>query len=549
MNTPSSPQARVLVVDDEDLSRNLIATTLRRAGFSVGAASSGRAALDYIATEPVDLLILDMQMPYMSGAEVVRILRARTETVTLPIILITGWASGTGLAISGLESGADDFMPKPVRLTELVARVSAQLRRHAAWSNVVEDELRSRIGVIGSLGRMSTSANPESTAEAVVTEVAKWTETDSVAVLQVGGLGQLVALASFDRHSGMRQAHSVNPAVARRLLARAHAGPWIDDARDPDSDGPTGLVPSGAIVCSAGAPIYAGDDLVGFLTMGVAPGANALTRAKRAKLLAAAIDYASVLSMAAGSGFARRRDTAATRARLRRVLSGHEYHPVFQPIVELGSGAVVGYEALTRFDDSTPPDLRFEEADHAGLRGEYELATIRAALNQAERLPRETFLSINVSPGFVLGSDSRFQKLVSSCRRRLVLELTENLPIYDYREVRDALGKLGRVDIAVDDAGAGYASLRHIIELQPAYAKLDISLVRGIEHDPIRQGVVAGLQLFASRTGCRLIAEGVESRTEAVVLKDLGVDWGQGFLFGRPDLAAGLDPAPTSAPS
>ena len=89
--------------------------------------------------------------------------------------------------------------------------------------------------------------------------------------------------------------------------------------------------------------------------------------------------------------------------------------------------------------------------------------------------------------------------------------------------------------MAVDDAGAGYASMRHILELQPGYAKLDISLVRGIDEDELRQALAAGLTYYARRTGCRLIAEGVETQAEADTLIELRVEFGQGFLFGRPE--------------
>ena len=258
--------------------------------------------------------------------------------------------------------------------------------------------------------------------------------------------------------------------------------------------------------------------------------------ARRAKLLAAAIDYASVLSATAGTAFADRRDIAATQARLRNQLMAREYHPVFQPIVDLRTREVMGFEALTRFDDGTAPDVRFGEADRSGLGPEYELATIRAALAAAAHLPTTAFLSINVSPAFVLKARRRFRQLLAESGRPLVLELTEHVAIDDYPLVRAALGKLGDVGLAVDDAGAGYASLRHILELRPTFAKLDISLVRGIDGDDLRQALAAGLQFFASRTGCRLIAEGVESDGEADVLRGLGIELGQGFLFGRPDV-------------
>ena len=320
------------------------------------------------------------------------------------------------------------------------------------------------------------------------------------------------------------------------MLAHATEGPWIEDVNAVAPGRMASFGPTAPEI-SVGAPIYAGDDLVGILTIGIANGpARSLVR--RDRLLAAAIDYADVLSARAGSAFADRRDVAATRDRLRQVLTAHEFYPVFQPIVDLATKAVVGFEALTRFDDGTPPDVRFAEAAGIGLGPDFELATIRAALDAAVRLPSHAFLSINVSPGFVLQGDRDFRQLIEDSARPLVLELTEHVPIDDYLIVRKALAKLGDVSLAVDDAGAGFASLRHILELRPTYAKLDISLVRGIDGDDLRQALAAGLQYFASKTGCRLIAEGVESNKEATMLRALGIEFAQGYLFGRPEVAA-----------
>ena len=304
------------------------------------------------------------------------------------------------------------------------------------------------------------------------------------------------------------------------------------------SAGPAPSIAVGTSGLAAGAPIYAGDELVGILTIGISDDAGKAPGLRRASLLAAAIDFASVLSTTAGSTFADRRDVAATRARLRQVLAAREFHPVFQPIVELETGAIVGYEALTRFDDGVRPDLRFAEAAREGLGPDFELETLRASLENGRRLPGDVFLSLNVSPDFVLRGDRRFRSLIKGSARPLVLELTEHVRVDDYRLLRNALSKLGDVGLAVDDAGAGYASLRHILELRPTYAKLDLSLVRGIDGDDLRQALAAGLQYFASKTGCRLIAEGIESRGEAEVLQRLGIEFGQGFLFGRPAVAA-----------
>ncbi|MEO8229729.1 MAG: EAL domain-containing protein [Chloroflexota bacterium] len=527
--------ALILVVDEDDDTRVLTVHALRDAGFEVVEARRGPAALKIAQTETVGLVVLNARLPGSPGAEVVRALRGRPETARLPVVLMTDLDDEAG-GIDGLDAGADDFVAKPVRPDELVARVKAHLRRHSAWSLVVEDELRIRASVVAALAHLHISSDPEEAAEAVVRELAK-THSDFVAVLQVGAGGQLQELATYDRSTGVQRGGRPLPAgLARHVLARARHGPWAEDVVRP-------LAPSlqtsafwAAPELSAGAPIYDGDDLVGILTIGILNNAGKAPLVRRAKLLAAAIDYANVLSTKAGAAFADRRDVATTRARLQDVLTAQRYHPVFQPIVELATGVVVGFEALTRFDDGTRPDVRFAEAVEVGLGSDFELATIRAALDGGARLPGDVFLSLNVSPGFVLDGDRSFRRLVKGSTRPLVLELTEHVPIDDYPLVRDALAMLGDVGLAVDDAGAGYASLRHILELRPTYAKLDISLVHGIDGDDLRQALAAGLQYFASKVGCRLIAEGVESTGEADVLRQLGIEYAQGYLFGRPDL-------------
>ncbi len=254
--------------------------------------------------------------------------------------------------------------------------------------------------------------------------------------------------------------------------------------------------------------------------------------------MAAAIDYASILTAVIGPSLANRRETGDTRIRLRHDLATHAFYPVFQPIVAIETREVVGFEALTRFTDGTAPDVRFAEATAFGLGAEFELAAVDAALAQAPKLPAGTFLTLNVSPAVAMGSAKRLRRQIADSARPLVLELTEHVPIADYGVLRAALAALGNVEIAVDDAGAGYASLRHILELRPAFAKLDISLVRGIDGDEMRQAMAAGFQYYALRTGCRLVAEGVETEEEASALRALGVDLGQGYLFGRPERLA-----------
>ena len=186
-DTATSP---ILVVDDDAVSRELVAVALRRAGYEVIEAASGEEALQIIDRQSVGVLVCDIGMPGMSGIDVIRDLRRRPETATLPIILVTGSGDDESV-LQGLDAGADDFLSKPVRLAELVARVRAHLRTQAAWSNILQDELRVRSGVVAALGSLTLSAVPEETAKSVVTEICRRTDTAFVSVAQLSVNGRM----------------------------------------------------------------------------------------------------------------------------------------------------------------------------------------------------------------------------------------------------------------------------------------------------------------------------------------------------------------------
>jgi EAL domain-containing protein (putative c-di-GMP-specific phosphodiesterase class I) len=239
--------------------------------------------------------------------------------------------------------------------------------------------------------------------------------------------------------------------------------------------------------------------------------------------------------------------TNAAIANLKTMISRRKFVIHLQPIVEMYSGAVVAVEALTRFADGVRPDLRFAEAAGLGLGAALQRATVAAAIESAAPLPPEVQLSVNISPD-VLEHDTELAEIIRRAQRPMIVELTEHERIDDYDAVRSAFARLGpNVRLAVDDAGSGYASLRHILSLKPAYVKLDIEWVRGIGGDPIRRSLVSGLAYFAAETGCELIAEGIEQEEERQALIELGVRLGQGFLLGRPEPGPGASEAPSSS--
>jgi EAL domain-containing protein (putative c-di-GMP-specific phosphodiesterase class I) len=210
---------------------------------------------------------------------------------------------------------------------------------------------------------------------------------------------------------------------------------------------------------------------------------------------------------------------------------------VFQPIVGLRHGEMVGVEALARFAGPPlrAPSLWFAEAATVGLREDLELLAVRKAIEALQELPGDLYLTVNVSPETL--ARSRFSKLVSAAdSSRLIVEVTEHAPISRYSILAQALTRLRAcgIRLAIDDAGAGYSSLRHILELRPDLIKLDISLIRDINSDRSKQALAAGLISFAEKSGATIVAEGIEQPAEQRTLVELGVTHGQGFLLGRP---------------
>jgi EAL domain-containing protein (putative c-di-GMP-specific phosphodiesterase class I) len=250
--------------------------------------------------------------------------------------------------------------------------------------------------------------------------------------------------------------------------------------------------------------------------------------------LPALVEFADLAGAIIGREVAQRTEAGRARDHIAAIIAGESFRPVFQPIVELTSNRIVGYEALTRFNDGADPEVIFAQAAAVGLGAELETATLQAALAAAEALPKAAWLNLNASPGFILAGEP-LRTILHRRRRRLVLEVTEHTGIADYPAFRTAMTNLGpRVEFAVDDTGTGFASLRHILELHPAFVKLDRSLIVGLESDEARQAMIVGLCHFAQVTGCRLIVEGIETEGELTVLRTLTLELGQGYLLGRP---------------
>lgn len=210
---------------------------------------------------------------------------------------------------------------------------------------------------------------------------------------------------------------------------------------------------------------------------------------------------------------------------------------VYQPIFDVGEHRVTGFEALSRFstDPYRAPDIWFSEAAVAGRAIELETRAIRLALLALAELPASTYLAINASPETIVAG--RLAELLDGLPLdRLLLEVTEHHAIEHYEDIARVVEPLRErgLRIAIDDAGAGYASFRHILNLHPHVVKLDISITRAIDTDRSRRALAAALCGFAAETGCKIVAEGVETEAELRVIRALGISRAQGFFLGRP---------------
>jgi EAL domain-containing protein (putative c-di-GMP-specific phosphodiesterase class I) len=221
---------------------------------------------------------------------------------------------------------------------------------------------------------------------------------------------------------------------------------------------------------------------------------------------------------------------------------------VLQPIVDLATGQRVGAEALSRFpiEWEKPPDVCFAEAHSIGEGDRLELLALRRAAQYLDEV--SGYVSMNVSPGTLLTTECT-DLLMSFSLDRVLLELSEHDQVVDYGALMAVLEPLraAGMGLAIDDVGAGFSSLRHILLTAPDVIKLDRSIVDGVSSDSVLRSLVRSLVDFAEGCDTRVVAEGVESPADGDVLCSLGVDYGQGWYYGRPGPAADL-PAAAALP-
>lgn len=228
------------------------------------------------------------------------------------------------------------------------------------------------------------------------------------------------------------------------------------------------------------------------------------------------------------------------------IIARRQLSALFQPIVQMHSGEIIGYEGLIRGPSDSPlhaPMNLFKVARANQLTAEVEHLCRHVVLQRFAELDLAGKLFLNVSPECLLLRDARHGQTLEIIQQlginpeRVIIELTENQPTYDYELMREAVlhyRKMG-FQIAIDDLGEGFSSLRLWSELRPEYVKIDMHFIQGINNDPVKLQFVRSIQEIADKSDTLVIAEGIETQAELLVLRDLGVAYAQGYHLGRPN--------------
>jgi len=412
-----------------------------------------------------------------------------------------------------------------------MARYRIILGRERVASERLTIEMSDRAATTVSLARLEAAATVEETADRICVEALRIGGIDSVIVFAFTANGVVPLAQGGLACRPVEVGEPIPLEAANELREHAEFGLWLESwvEREPRNDFDRAIALSG-LRAEALAPLIWNEEPIGVLAMG----ATTPNHAGRLSDRVATLTEFSVISAAVlGPALAELGQRESLRAEVQAIIDERAFKAVYQPIVDLASGKQVGFEALARFSDGTRPDLRFLAADKVGMMVQLETAVLREQVARARRLPPGTFLSLNVSPALAT-SLIPLLDVLAEADRPVVLEITEHVEI-DYPRLLAALEAVRpHAMLAVDDAGAGYAGLRHILELRPQYVKLDISLVRHMDTDPARQAMITGMAYFAESVGCALIAEGIETANELTALRLLNVQLGQGFFLARP---------------
>jgi len=532
----SDNKIRILVIDDHEDLTAMVRDVLESRGYEVLTANSGERGLELAFTEHPALILLDVMMPGMDGYQVCRELQFG-YTKDIPVVFLTAKTQLASM-MEANRSGASAFITKPFRVEHLVQTVRDVLRDASVYYDditglptlaQVQVDVQHQLADHHQLGMLYVSLDGIFAIEQLqgfeaVDEVFRLVgqkladakgmllrEEDYVSISSLGN-AFLVILAPA------REQGAIDDSDLRMIKERLETN-LLAQLRQELED-----------KLLAKIQVY-----VGYARLSQSP----KVRFRRALLHA--IDDATL-----GIQEEREENYGRLVSELDSVLADERITCVYQPVVSLADYSVLGYEVLARGPRQSQlhrPDVLFEVARDQGRVEELDRVCRVMAARGGATLPKDTLRFINTEPVNLFyrsRSDLFVEEFVEATpeplRAKTVMEITEKSIIDDFGHFRHVVARLREhgFRIAIDDAGAGYSGLQTIVEVEPDFIKLDISLVRHIDTSIVKQKLVRTLRDFCLDAGIVLIAEGIETDEQLRALTELEIPYGQGFLFAHP---------------
>ncbi len=538
----------VLIADDEEHVVALLRVYLRPLGCEILVARDGEEALAVAQSRLPDVVLLDVMMPKRSGWEVCQALKGVHRTSRIAVVLVTGRGEVKD-RLTGLQVGADDYLVKPFNRSEVVKRISALIDR----SHV--DRTQERTTARAAEGMLFDRATGLQTVAAVLDRLKEMLIEDSELGILFIDIEQFEAIeaeygwALFDeflRRAGeavTAEGHErfANPLIAANLVGGSSFYVFFQtrgsDLRQENAFETMANDMRGRLieVMRAHFPNMQ-QGQIGFFV-----GATRIDYRPQIRLERQIYQGMQIAADAVRDA-EQQRKRQLTRE-LRDIIRRKRITTLFQPIVRARELTVFGYEILTRgpaHSSFRNSDMLFSFAREVKLSWALEAISLDCALRRLRsfELGDRKFL-LNLEAEMFAESELRIHEMVqffSEHRGTFVLELTERAAIEDYgafRRVIDEFREKG-IEVAIDDAGSGYASLEAIAALAPDYLKITRSLVSTLSAEPIKQDLVKMLVDLAAKTGARTLAEGIETAEEYEQCRELGVDLIQGYYLGHP---------------
>jgi EAL domain-containing protein (putative c-di-GMP-specific phosphodiesterase class I)/CheY-like chemotaxis protein len=533
---------RILVIDDDaDLTAS-VAAVLQANGFEVFTATGGEQGLEIAFTQHPHLILLDVTMPGMDGHQVCRELQFG-YTKDIPVVFLSARTELTHMREAS-RAGASGYVTKPFRSDHLLQTIRDVLRD----ASVYRDDITG----------LPTLANVQVEVQRMLFDHGQL----GIIYVNIGGVQALEHLQGFEVVDDVYRAVGQALQRARGELLRG------EDFISISSLGDAFLI---VLSPSRESSFITEDDLLVvkqrleqkllaqlekdlearlLRKVDLFVGCSRLTQSPKIRFKRALLDAI----MRATQSIEAERDEIHCRLReqFETVMAEHQLTSVFHPIVNLRDFEAIGFEILSRGPRETElhrPDALFEVARSEGRVAELDRLCRRTACEAGEKLPRHALRFINTEPLTMFlhsHGDSFVEEFVevtpSSLRGLTVIEITENSVIDDFDRMRDMVRQLRAhgFRVAIDDAGAGYAGLQTMVEIEPDFIKLDMSLIRGVDTSVVKQRLVRTLRDFCREAAITLIAEGIETASQLETLRELGVTHGQGFLFGLPGIETPL---------